>query len=58
MMSQLGDTLREIAGQETDPPLWIYVTREQIPALLRAAAALDAAEGEKPSQSTVIDEKR
>ena len=43
-MSELGDRLREIIGQETEPPLWIYVTKDQVPILEQAAAALDNAE--------------
>lgn len=39
----LADQLREIAGQETTPPLWIYVTKDQVPTLLRAADELDRA---------------
>jgi hypothetical protein len=39
---QLAVKLREIVGQETDPPLWIYVTKDQIPDLLRAADLLEA----------------
>lgn len=39
---QLAAKLREIVGQETIPPLWIYVTKEQIPVLLRAAELLEA----------------
>jgi len=44
MASELGDHLRAIIGQKTEPPLWIYVTKDQIPMLERAAAALDAAD--------------
>jgi hypothetical protein len=43
-MSDLGDKLRDIVGQETEPPLWIYVTKDQVPLLTRAAAELDTAE--------------
>lgn len=37
------DQLREIVGQETVPPLWIYVTKDQIPVLEKAARDLDSA---------------
>jgi hypothetical protein len=37
------DRLREIAGQDTTPPLWIYVTKDQVPVLTSAAAELDSA---------------
>ncbi len=37
------DHLREIVGQETKPPLWIYVTKDHIPMLERAAAELENA---------------
>ena len=40
----LAEKLREIAGQETIPPLWIYVTKEQIPTLTKAAERLDQLE--------------
>jgi len=43
-LSDLGDKLREIIGQETEPPLWIYVTKAQIPTLEQAAVILDKAE--------------
>lgn len=39
----LADKLREIAGQDTTPPLWIYVTKDQVPTLTDAADALDKA---------------
>jgi hypothetical protein len=35
------EKLREIVGQETTPPLWIYVTKDQVPVLERAADELD-----------------
>lgn len=38
------EQLREIVGQETIPPLWIYVTKDQVPVLEKAASDLDAAE--------------
>lgn len=42
------DKLREIAGQDTTPPLWIYVTKDQVPTLTQAACELDcAAEAQK-----------
>jgi hypothetical protein len=37
------DRLREIMGQETKPPLWIYVTKDQVPVLEKAARDLDEA---------------
>lgn len=40
----LADQLREIAGQDTTPPLWIYVTKDQVPTLTQAAAELDRAQ--------------
>lgn len=40
---QLAAKLREIVGQETEPPLWIYVTKDQVPDLLRAAELLESA---------------
>ena len=39
----LANQLREIAGQETTPPLWIYVTKDQVPVLTRAADTLESA---------------
>jgi hypothetical protein len=44
MATTLADELRQIAGQDTTPPLWIYVTKDQIPTLTKAADALDSAE--------------
>jgi septal ring factor EnvC (AmiA/AmiB activator) len=40
----LAEMLRTIAGQDTTPPLWIYVTKEQIPALTAAADRIDQLE--------------
>jgi hypothetical protein len=34
-------SLREIVGQETEPPLWIYVTKDQVPTLLAAAELIE-----------------
>jgi len=54
--------LREIIGQETTPPLWIYVTKEQIPILEAIADRLDWLENlyapfitEHPPQPAVSD---
>jgi hypothetical protein len=44
MTNKIADKLREIVGQETEPPLWIYVTKDQVPFLTSAAAQLDAAD--------------
>lgn len=44
--------LREIVGQETEPPLWIYVTKAQVPILERAAQELDSVEAERQSAFT------
>jgi hypothetical protein len=41
------EKLREIAGQDTTPPLWIYVTKDQVPTLEQAAAELDRAKDER-----------
>ncbi len=43
-MSALAAQLREIAGQDTEPPLWIYVTKAQVPVLTKAADELDRAQ--------------
>lgn len=55
--------LREIIGQETKPPLWIYVTKDQIPVLEAIATRLDWLEGlyapfitEHPPQPTAAVE--
>lgn len=42
-MTDTAKQLREIVGQETEPPLWIYVTKDQVPILERAASDLDGA---------------
>lgn len=44
MTASLPEQLRAIASQETKPPLWIWITKEQAPALTRAAARLEELE--------------
>ena len=38
--SELAHLLEDIVGQETDPPLWVWVGKDQLPALRQAADLL------------------
>ena len=43
-MTDTARKLREIIGQETTPPLWIYVTKDHVSILERAAQEIEDAD--------------